>query len=82
MGCSYLLIDHPDATLGWRSWNLIKGPDFPTGEHVVLGRAGIRAADPTGRGKTLRLLRRVTEIEERKNGAFRIVVTRNSLYGQ
>ena len=50
----------------------IKGPDFPTGG-IIMGRAGIRAAYSTGRGKIT--LRARTEIEERKNGAFRIVVT-------
>ncbi len=66
-----LLIDNPDATLD-EIMECIKGPDFPTGG-IIMGRAGIRAAYATGRGKLT--LRARTEIEERKNGAFRIVVT-------
>ena len=66
-----LLIDNPEATLD-EIMECIKGPDFPTGG-IIMGRAGIRAAYSTGRGKIM--LRARTEIEERKNGAFRIVVT-------
>ena len=66
-----LLIDNPEATLD-EIMECIKGPDFPTGG-IIMGRAGIRAAYSTGRGKIT--LRARTEIEERKNGAFRIVVT-------
>ena len=66
-----LLIDTPEATLD-EIMECIKGPDFPTGG-IIMGRAGIRAAYSTGRGKIT--LRARTEIEERKNGAFRIVVT-------
>lgn len=66
-----LLIDKPEATLD-EIMECIKGPDFPTGG-IIMGRAGIRAAYSTGRGKIT--LRARTEIEERKNGAFRIVVT-------
>lgn len=66
-----LLIDNPEATLD-EIMECIKGPDFPTGG-IIMGRAGIRAAYSTGRGKII--LRARTEIEERKNGAFRIVVT-------
>lgn len=66
-----LLIDNPDATLD-EIMECIKGPDFPTGG-IIMGRSGIRAAYSTGRGKIT--LRARTEIEEKKNGAFRIVVT-------
>ncbi len=49
----------------------IKGPDFPTGG-IIMGRAGIRAAYATGRGKIT--LRARTNIEEIK-GRQCIVVT-------
>lgn len=41
----------------------IKGPDFPTGG-IIMGRAGIRSAYGTGRGKIT--LRADTSIEEIK----------------
>ncbi len=66
-----LLIDNPDATLE-ELMECIKGPDFPTGG-IIMGRAAIRAAYATGRAKIT--LRARTEIEERKNGGYRIVVT-------
>ena len=66
-----LLIENPDATLD-EIMEHIKGPDFPTGG-IIMGRAGIRAAYATGRGKIT--LRARTEIEEKKNGSFRIIVT-------
>ena len=50
----------------------IKGPDFPTGA-MIMGRAGIRAAYATGRGKIT--VRAVAEIVEEKNGRFKIIVT-------
>ena len=54
-----LLIDNPEATLD-EIMECIKGPDFPTGG-IIMGRAGIRAAYSTGRGKIT--LRARTEIE-------------------
>ncbi len=65
------LIDNPDATLD-ELMQHIKGPDFPTGA-VIMGRAGIRAAYATGRGRIT--VRARAEIEEEKNGRFSIVVT-------
>ena len=65
------LIDDPDAGLDKLAM-CIKGPDFPTGG-IILGRAGIRAAYSTGRGKII--VRARTEIEEYKEGRFRIVIT-------
>lgn len=50
----------------------IKGPDFPTGG-VIMGRAGIRAAYATGRGKIT--LRGRAEIVELKNGRYQIIIT-------
>ena len=65
------LIDHPDAELA-ELCQYIKGPDFPTGG-IIMGRAGIRAAYATGRGKIV--VRGRAEIEEVRNGKFRIVIT-------
>ena len=56
------LIDNRDATLD-ELMEFIKGPDFPTGG-IIMGRAGIRAAYATGRGKIT--LRANTTIEEIK----------------
>ena len=65
------LIDNPEAGLE-DLMEFIKGPDFPTGG-IIMGRAGIRAAYATGRGKIA--LRARADIEETKTGRFRIVVT-------
>ena len=51
---------------------IVKGPDFPTGAHI-LGRSGIEEAYRTGRGKII--VRAVTDIEPMANGKNRIVVT-------
>lgn len=58
-----LLIDSPDADLN-EIMEHIKGPDFPTGG-VIMGRAGIRAAYATGRGRLI--VRSKAEIEENGN---------------
>ena len=65
------LIDNPDAELS-ELCEFIKGPDFPTGG-IIMGRSGIRAAYATGRGKIV--VRGKAEIEETKNGKYRIVIT-------
>lgn len=65
------LIDNPDATLD-DLMEHIKGPDFPT-RGIIMGRAGIRAAYATGRGKVV--VRARAEIVEKKNGRFEIKVT-------
>ena len=65
------LLDHPDASLD-ELMQYIKRPDFPTGA-IIMGRAGIRAAYATGRGRIT--VRARAEIEEEKNGRFSIVVT-------
>ena len=49
----------------------IKGPDFPTGG-IIMGKAGIRAAYETGKGKIV--VRADAEIEE-ESGRHRIIVT-------
>ena len=66
-----LLIDNPDATLP-ELMEVLPGPDFPTGG-VIMGRAGIRAAYATGRGRLI--VRAKTEIEEASNGRFKIIVS-------
>ncbi len=65
------LIDNPDAELP-ELMEHIKGPDFPTAG-IIMGKSGIRAAYATGRGKVT--VRAKAEIEEDKNGRFRISVT-------
>ncbi len=57
-----LLIDDPDCTLE-QIMEHIQGPDFPTGG-IIMGRAGIRAAYATGKGKII--LRSRTHFEEIK----------------
>lgn len=58
----HLLIEDPDCTLE-QLMEHIKGPDFPTGG-IIMGRAGIRAAYGTGKGKII--LRSRTHFEEIK----------------
>ena len=65
------LIDNPEADMP-ELCEHIKGPDFPTGG-IIMGRSGIRAAYATGRGKIV--VRGKAEIEETKNGKFRIIIT-------
>ncbi|MBO5396912.1 MAG: DNA gyrase subunit A [Clostridia bacterium] len=65
------VIDNPDCTLD-DIMQHIKGPDFPT-KGIIMGRAGIRAAYATGRGKIT--VRARCEIHEGKNGRYQIVVT-------
>ena len=66
-----LLIDNPEAQMEDLCQH-IKGPDFPTGG-IIMGRSGIRAAYATGKGKII--VRARAEIEEWKEGRYRIVVT-------
>ncbi|AGX41090.1 DNA gyrase subunit A [Clostridium saccharobutylicum] len=65
-----MLIDNPEATV-LDLMTKIKGPDFPTGA-TIMGKAGIRAAYETGRGRVV--VRADAEIEE-ENGRHRIIVT-------
>ena len=65
------VIDNPDCTLE-DIMQYIKGPDFPT-KGIIMGRAGIRAAYATGRGKIT--VRARCEIQEAKNGRYQIIVT-------
>ncbi len=65
-----MLIDNPELTV-LDLMTKIQGPDFPTGA-TIMGKAGIRAAYETGRGKIV--VRADAEIEE-ENGRHKIVVT-------
>jgi DNA gyrase subunit A len=66
------VLDNPDANLE-DLMKYIKGPDFPT-KGIIMGRAGIRQAYQTGRGKVV--IRARTEFEEYgKDNRTRIVVT-------
>ncbi len=65
------LIDNPDATIE-DLIQYVKGPDFPTGG-IIYNADDIKNAYATGRGKIV--IRAVAEIEEKKKGGFRIVVT-------
>ncbi len=51
---------------------IIKAPDFPTGG-IIMGRTGIINAYKTGRGNIV--VRGRAEIEETKNGKFRIIIS-------
>ena len=65
-----MLIDNPEVTV-LDLMTKIKGPDFPTGG-IIMGKAGIRAAYETGKGRIV--VRAKAEIEE-ENSRHRIVVT-------
>ncbi len=66
------LIDNPDASLE-ELMEHIKGPDFPT-QGIIMGRAGIRAAYATGRGK-ITLRGRAEIVKKKKSGRFQIIIT-------
>ena len=65
------VLEDPEATLG-DLMEHITGPDFPT-KAIILGRAGIRAAYATGRGRVI--LRARTHFEEFGQNRTRIIVT-------
>jgi len=65
------ILDNPEADLD-DLMEHIKGPDFPT-YGIISGRAGIRAAYATGRGRIKVKAR--SEIQEMSGNRFRIVVT-------
>ena len=65
-----MLIENPDCDYN-DLMEVIQGPDFPTGG-IIMGRAGIRAAYATGKGKII--LRAKTHFEEIK-GRNCIIVT-------
>ena len=63
-------IDNPEISLE-ELMKFVKGPDFPTGAEVY-GGAPMKSAYATGKGSVT--IRAVTEIEERKNGRYNIVI--------
>ena len=65
------VLENPEATLS-DLMEHVTGPDFPT-KGLILGRAGIRAAYATGRGRIT--LRARTELEEFGQNRQRIIVT-------
>ena len=71
IGATIVLMDNPEATLE-DLMEHIKGPDFPT-RGIIMGRAGIRQAYATGRGRVV--VRARTEFEEYgKDRRTRIIV--------
>ncbi len=71
IGAAICLMDNPEATLE-DLMVYLKGPDFPT-KGIIMGRAGIRAAYATGRGKVT--VRARSEFEEFNKDRVRIIVT-------
>ncbi len=65
------VLDDPECTLD-DLMEHIKGPDFPT-RGIIMGRAGIREAYRTGRGKVT--IRARTEFEEFGKDRIRIIVS-------
>jgi DNA gyrase subunit A len=65
------LLEKPDASLEELN-KFILGPDFPTGG-IIFDKKSILEAYKTGRGSIV--CRAKTEIEERKNNQFNIVIT-------
>ena len=66
------VLDNSDATLE-DLMEYVKGPDFPT-RGIIMGRAGMREAYATGRGKVI--IRARTEFEEYgRDNRTRIIVT-------
>ena len=64
-------IDNPDITVD-ELMKHIKGPDFPTGG-ILLGKAGIREAYSTGRGRIK--VRSKVDVQTTKKGKKQIVIT-------
>ena len=65
------VLDNPEATMS-ELLQHVKGPDFPT-KGIIMGRAGIRQAYMTGRGRVI--MRARTEFEEFGKDRIRIIVT-------
>ena len=71
IGACLCVLDNPDAELS-DLMEHITGPDFPT-KGIIMGRAGIRAAYATGKGRVI--IRSRTEIEEYGQNRLRVIVT-------
>ncbi len=65
------LIDHPNATVD-DLCEFVKGPDFPTGG-VIYNKKDIEAAYGTGKGGVV--VRGRAEIEEEKEGRYKIIIS-------
>ena len=70
-GITIQVLDHPESTLN-DLMEHIQGPDFPT-HGIIMGRAGIRAAYATGRGRIT--VRARHEFEEFGKDRTRIIIT-------
>lgn len=66
-----MLIENPEVTVP-ELMTVIKGPDFPTGAHII-GTAGAKSAFMTGRGSIR--IRAVVEIQDLKKDKHQIVLT-------
>jgi DNA gyrase subunit A len=66
-----MLIENPETTIP-DLMTVIKGPDFPTGAHII-GTSGIKSAYMTGRGSIK--IRAIAEIQEIKKDKQQIIVT-------
>lgn len=64
-------IENPDISID-ELIDFVKGPDFPTAG-TIIGKAGIREAYHTGRGRIV--VRAVTDIEQYSGNRQRIIVT-------
>ena len=71
IGACLCVLDNPEAELS-ELMEHVTGPDFPT-KGIIMGRAGIRAAYATGKGRVV--IRSKTEIEEYGQNRLRIIVT-------
>ena len=71
IGACICVLENPDASLA-ELMTYVQGPDFPT-KGIIMGRAGIRQAYATGRGKVT--VRARTEMEEFGKDRQRIIVT-------
>ena len=71
IGACICVLDNPDATLA-NLMEHVQGPDFPT-KGIIMGRAGIRAAYTTGRGRVV--VRARHEFEEFGSNRTRIIIT-------
>ena len=71
IGACLCVLDNPEAELS-DLMEHVTGPDFPT-KGIIMGRAGIRAAYATGKGRVV--IRSRTEIEEYGQNRLRVIVT-------
>ncbi|WP_099974107.1 DNA gyrase subunit A [Lactobacillus terrae] len=67
----HILMKNKDAEIA-DLMQVLPGPDFATGG-IIMGRSGIRKAYETGKGTIM--IRAKVEVETKKNGAEKIIVT-------